>query len=104
MEQINIKPAEQKKPKVVAKISKVSSILESSEKLKRNSSKLRKTFERGIYQKRTQLSVLKRYKRRLDSIELENERTTRRKSRKKINLPDIKKFFGNFFAPGDSVS
>lgn len=102
MEKINIKPAEKEKPKVVPKITKVSGILESSNKLKRNSLKLRKTFERGTYQKRTQLSVLKRYKRRLDAIELEDERSTRRKSKKKINLPNIKKFAGNFFAPGAS--
>lgn len=102
MEQINIKPVEKKKPKVVAKISKVSSILDTSDRLRRNSLKLRKTFENGTYQKRTQLSVLKRYKRRLDAIELENERVSRIKSRKKINLPSIKKFAGNFFAPGAS--
>lgn len=102
MEQISVTPVEKKKPKVVAKVAKVSSILDASDKLRRNSLKLRKTFENGTYQKRTQLSVLKRYKRRLDSIELENERVSKRKSRKKINLPSIKKFSGNFFAPGAS--
>jgi hypothetical protein len=100
MQDINIKPVEKKKPQVVAKVSKISAILEVSDKAKKSSLKLRRTFEKGIYQKRTQLSVLKRYKRRLDLIELEDDRRTRLKSRKKIQLPNIKKFAGNFFSPG----
>lgn len=102
MQDVDIKPVEKSKPQVVAKTSKISGILEVSDKAKKSSLKLKRTFEKGIYQKRTQLSVLNRYKRRLDRIELEDDRRTRVKSRKKIQLPSIKKFAGNFFSPGSA--
>ena len=102
MEDTILKPKETKTPKVTTKITKVSSILEFSEKAKKSSIKLRRTFERGIYQKRTQLSVLDRYKKRLDQIEKEDERVAKRRSRRKIKLPEVKRFAGNFFTPGAS--
>lgn len=99
-----LKPNKTKKvtPKVTAKVTKISSILDFSNKAKKSSIKLRKTFEKGIYQKRTQLSILDRYKKRLDQIEKEDERATKRKSKRKVKLPQIKKFAGNFFSPGSS--
>jgi hypothetical protein len=102
MEETILKSKETKTPKVTTKVTKVSSILDFSEKAKKSSIKLRKTFEKGIYQKRTQLSILDRYKKRLDQIEKEDERATKRKSKRKIKLPQIKKFAGNFFSPGSS--
>ena len=86
-----------KKPRIVAKISKVSNLLEISNKAKKTSTKLRKTFEKGIYQKRTQLSILNRYKKRLKSITEESDRKLKTRKKSKIKLPLIKKFAGNFF-------
>ena len=102
MEETILKSKKTKTPKVTTKVTKVSSILDFSNKAKKSSIKLRKTFEKGIYQKRTQLSILDRYKKRLDQIEKEDERATKRKSKRKVKLPQIKKFAGNFFSPGSS--
>ena len=62
MEETILKSKKTKTPKVTTKVTKVSSILDFSNKAKKSSIKLRKTFEKGIYQKRTQLSILDRYK------------------------------------------
>lgn len=99
MEDTNINTPEKDSPQVKPKTSKVNTILKTSKNVKKQSSKLRRVFEKGIYQKKTQLSVLKRYKRRLDAIEKEDELRRQRLSRKKVQLPDIKKFAGNFFSP-----
>lgn len=49
-----------KQPRIVAKVSKINNLVESSKQIERSSAKLRKIFETGAYQKRTQLSVLNR--------------------------------------------
>lgn len=93
------------KPKITRtslRLSALENLKESTEDLNKTSLKLKKLFERNTYQKKTQLSVLKRYKRRLDAIEREEEARRKRSSRKKIKLPAIKKFVGSFFAPGAS--
>lgn len=90
------------KPKVniTPKITKISSLAQSAEEIKKTSTKLRKTFESGAYQKKTQLTVLNRYKKRLDSIQKQNDKRFLKKQRVKIKLPEIKKFAGNFFTAG----
>ena len=90
------------KPRVniTPKITKISSLAQSAEEIKRTSTKLRKTFESGAYQKKTQLTVLNRYKKRLDLIQKQNDKRFLKKQRVKIKLPEIKKFAGNFFTAG----
>jgi len=90
------------KPKVniTPKITKISSLAQSAEEIKKTSTKLRKTFESGAYQKKTQLTVLNRYKKRLDSIQKQNDKRFLKKQRVKIKLPEIKKFAGSFFTAG----
>lgn len=89
-----------RKPKI--NVTSISPILKSSEEIKKTSKKLRRTFERRTYLKATHLSVLDRYKKRLDSIERAQEEQRQRASRKKYKAPDIKKFAGKFFAPGST--
>lgn len=92
-------------PTVTAKISKIDSLKLISEETKKSSVKLRKIFEQGSYQKKTQLSILKRYKKKLDSlekIEEERQRKIRQRSQKKFQLPKIKNFTGSFFTPNAS--
>lgn len=91
-----------KTPKVVVRVSNIENLLKSAKDLNVTSRKIRRTFEKNTYQKRTQLSVLKRYKRRLDSIEKQEEERRKKASKKKIKLPSIKKFAGSFFAPDAS--
>jgi hypothetical protein len=91
-----------KTPKVVVRVSNIENLLKSAKTLNVTSRKIRRTFEKNTYQKRTQLSVLKRYKRRLDSIEKQEEERRKKASKKKIKLPSIKKFAGSFFAPDAS--
>ena len=88
-----------KKVRVVAKVSRITGLADSATELKNKTKKLRKLFETNSYQKRTQLSVLRRYKRRLDSINKENERRleqSRRSGRKKL-APKIRPFIGSLF-------
>jgi hypothetical protein len=98
----------QNKPKRILRrtpkinITSISPILKTSEDIKKTTKKLRRTFERRTYLKGTHLSVLNRYKKRLDSIERAQEEQRQRASRKKYKAPDIKKFAGKFFAPGSS--
>lgn len=88
------------KVKVTPKITKISSLAQSAEEIKKTSTKLRKTFESGSYQKKTQLTVLNRYKKKLDSIQKQNDKKFSKKQRVKIKLPQIKKFAGSFFSAG----
>jgi hypothetical protein len=90
------------KPRVIAKISKIENLVEISKSVNKSSAKLRKAFETGSYQKRTQLAVLKRYKKRLDSIYNNNDKNFDKKKKVKIKKPDIKKFSGNLFTSGVS--
>jgi len=90
-----------KQPKVVAKVSKINNLVESSKQIERSSAKLRKIFETGAYQRRTQLSVLNRYKKRLDTINKESDKKLekRRKQKGKSIVPNIKPFAGSLFVP-----
>jgi murein DD-endopeptidase MepM/ murein hydrolase activator NlpD len=96
---IAVKP---KQPKLVPRVSNIETLQKSSDKIKTSSNKLKRIFEKNSYQKKTQLSILRRYKRRLDSIEREDEERRKKASKRKVKLPDIKKFAGSFFAPGAS--
>lgn len=96
---IAVKP---KQKKLVPRVSNIETLQKSADKIKTSSNKLKRIFEKNSYQKKTQLSVLKRYKRRLDSIEREDEERRKKASKRKVKLPDIKKFAGSFFAPGAS--
>jgi murein DD-endopeptidase MepM/ murein hydrolase activator NlpD len=101
MEETVVK-AKPKQPKIVTRVSNIENLQKSVDDLNTTSRRLRRLFERNSYQKRTQLPVLKRYKRQLDSIERAEEERARRASKKKIKLPTIKKFAGSFFAPDAS--
>ena len=90
-----------KQPRIVAKVSKINNLVESSKQIERSSAKLRKIFETGAYQKRTQLSVLNRYKKRLDAINKDSDKRLekRRNQKGKSIVPKIKPFAGSFFTP-----
>ena len=90
------------KPKITPKITKINNLAIASAQARKSSTKLVKVFEKGTYQKKTQLSVLNRYKRRLESIQKQNDRSFGRKRKVKLKLPDIKKYVGNFFTPGSA--
>ena len=90
------------RPRVTAHITKINSLVDSSDSIKKSSTKLRKVFEKGTYQKKTQLSILNRYKRRLDSIQKQNDRRFAQKKQVKIKLPDIKKYAGSLFTAGST--
>lgn len=90
------------KPQIVPKITKISGLVDSSNEIKRSSTKLRKVFEKGTYQKKTQLTTLNRYKKRLDAIQKQNDKRFSEKSKVKIKLPDIKKYAGSFFTAGST--
>ena len=101
MEETNVK-IKPKQPKIVTRVSNIENLQKSADDLNTTSRRIRRLFEKNTYQKRTQLSVLRRYKRRLDSIERAEEERKRKASKKKIQLPTIKKFAGSFFAPDAS--
>jgi hypothetical protein len=90
------------KPQIVPKITKISGLVDSSNEIKKSSTKLRKVFEKGTYQRKIQLTTLNRYKKRLDSIQKQNDKRFSQKSKVKIKLPDIKKYAGNFFTAGST--
>jgi len=100
MENDNILTPIKAKPRIVAKVSKIENIVKISTEANLASAKLLKTFEKGTYQKKTQLSVLKRYKRRLDGIDKVNDNNSTKKRKEKVKQPDIKKYLGNFFSAG----
>jgi murein DD-endopeptidase MepM/ murein hydrolase activator NlpD len=87
---------------VTPKITKISNLSIASAQARKSSTKLVKVFEKGTYQKKTQLSVLNRYKKRLESIQKQNDKSFSRKKNVKVKLPDIKKYVGNFFTPGST--
>jgi len=89
-------------PTVVAKVTTISPLVKVSTKTKKTSIALRKTFENGIYQRKTQLSVLNRYKKRLDSIQKENDNKYRKKQKQKPKGITLPKFKGTFFTAGAS--
>lgn len=92
------------KPKPISRvnptITRVSALVLVSEESKKSSAKLKKIFETRTYQKKTQVTVLDRYKRKLDSLNKANEKRTLRKKQTKLNPPEIKKYVGEFFSPG----
>jgi hypothetical protein len=90
------------KPQIVPKITKISGLVDSSNEIKRSSTKLRKVFEKGTYQRKIQLTTLDRYKKRLDAIQKQNDKRFSQKSKVKIKLPDIKKYAGSFFTAGST--
>jgi murein DD-endopeptidase MepM/ murein hydrolase activator NlpD len=92
------------KVNITPKITKIGNLAQSAEEIRKTSSRLRKTFEKGTYQKKTQLSVLNRYKKRLESIQKQNDKKFTKKQRVKIKLPEIKKFAGSFFTPGGGAN
>lgn len=87
------------KPVVVAKVTKISNLSTISKQARKSSTKLRKLFETNSYQKKTQLSVLNRYKKRLDAINKQSEKNLEKKKKDKSKgiLPKIKPFVGTFF-------
>lgn len=90
-------------PRVEPKITKIDSLVLISRDTKKSSDKLRKIFERGTYQKNTQLKILNRYKKKLDRIEKQEEdRRKKQKTSPKFTLPKIKQFKGSFFDPKSS--
>jgi murein DD-endopeptidase MepM/ murein hydrolase activator NlpD len=94
------KPKEQ--PQVVAKVTKINSLAKVTAQTNKSSRVLRRTFERGIYQRKTQLSILNRYKKRLDSINKEQDKRVTRKAKKEKPKFNIPKFKGSFFTPGSA--
>ena len=85
-------------PKIVARVSKVNNLVKVSSEARKTSTKLRKTFEKGLYQRKTQLSVLNRYKKRLDGIQKEKDKAYQKQTKKKPEKVKIPKFKGTFFS------
>jgi murein DD-endopeptidase MepM/ murein hydrolase activator NlpD len=77
-------PVEETKPTIVAKTTKIKSLIDISVETKKTSKQLRKIFEKGIYQKKTQLSILTKYKKRLDATDKQEESKQKKLSRKKL--------------------
>ena len=95
-------PPEETKPTIVAKKTKIKSLVDISVETKKTSKKLRRIFEKDIYQKKTQLSVLKRYKKRLESLENREESKQKKTSAKKLTPKNsLPQFKSNFFSAGD---
>ena len=91
-------------PTIVAKTTKIKSLIAISVDTKKTSKKLRTIFEKGVYQKKTQLSVLTRYKKRLDSIEKQEESKQKKTLRKKLTPKNVlPEFKSNFFSGQDDV-
>jgi murein DD-endopeptidase MepM/ murein hydrolase activator NlpD len=92
----------QTSPAIVPRISKIGSLVETSNKAKKSSTALRKVFEKGTYQKKIQASVLKRQKKKLDILQKENDKKFFKRKPVKLKLPEIKKYAGNFFTKGSA--
>lgn len=92
--------APEKTQQPVAKITNVGKLVESTTRLKKSTAKLKKIFETNTYQKKTQLSVLNRYKRRLDAINKENDKRLEKLQKKKSKsiAPRIRPFVGSLFS------
>jgi hypothetical protein len=92
-------------PQVVAKVTKINSLAKLTSQTNKSSRILRRTFEKGIYQRKTQLSILNRYKKRLDSIQKEQDNKSTKKLKRKPPKFEIPKFKGSFFTnSGDLLS
>ena len=100
MDSQRVLEAPKPQPTVVAKVSKVSNIVKISRETNKKSTKLRKIFEKGIYQRKTQLSVLNRYKKRIDGINKEKDKRYQKNIGKKPKKSELKipKFKGKFFS------
>lgn len=94
--------APKKQTNIVASTTKLTNLVEFSTKIKNNSVSLKKIFESGTYQRKTQLSVLNRYKKRIDVIEREQDKKSSKKSKTKKKKTELPKFKGSFFAAGSS--
>jgi hypothetical protein len=90
------------KPRIIARVSKVNNLVEVSTQARKTSTSLRKTFEKGVYQRKTQLSVLNRYKKRLDTINEEQDKKYEKKTKEKPKKIQIPKFKGSFFTKGSA--
>lgn len=90
----------QAKPRVVARVSKLGNLVKASSQARKSTASLRKTFEKGLYSKRIQLSILNRYKRRLDAIQKEKDARYAKKLKKRPRKDELKvpKFKGKFFS------
>ncbi len=95
-------PQTKEQPKIVAKITKINNLSKISAEAKKTSISLRKTFENGVYQRKTQLSVLNRYKKRLDTINKEQDQRITKKAKTQKPKFEIPKFKGSFFTPGSA--
>jgi hypothetical protein len=93
-----------KTPTIEAKVYKFSSLAKVSTEAKKSSLKLRKIFETGTYQKKTRLTVLDRYKRRLDSINKQKEKRQYSRKSKEPSKINIKKFAGTFFSGSGDIA
>jgi len=102
MEAQKLLEAPKAKPKIVARVSKVNNLVSVSTEARKTSLALRKTFEKGVYQRKTQLSVLNRYKRRIDAINKEQDKKFEKKTREKPKKIQIPKFKGSFFTKGSA--
>lgn len=94
--------APKKQTNIVTSTTKLTNLVEFSTKIKNNSVSLKKIFESGTYQRKTQLSVLNRYKKRIDAIEREQDKKSSKKSKNKKKKTELPKFKGSFFAAGSS--
>ena len=90
------------KPRVIAKITKIHNLIEVSTEAKKTTIALRKTFEKGVYQRKTQLSVLSRYKKRIDTIQNDEDKKYQKQTKKKPKKTKLPKFAGSFFAKGSA--
>lgn len=93
-----------KSPTVTARVYKFSSLVKVSTEAKKSSLKLRKIFESGVYQKKTRLTVLDRYKKRLDSINKQKEKRQYSRKSKSPSKVGIKKFAGTFFSGSGDIA
>lgn len=102
MEAQTLLEAPKQQPKVVARVSKVSNLVKVSTEARKTSTALRKTFEKGIYQRKTQLSVLNRYKKRIDTINKDQDKKYQKKTQEKPKKVQLPKFKGSFFTKGSA--
>jgi hypothetical protein len=90
-------------PTITPSITKISSLALVSEQTRKSSEKLKKIFETRTYQKKTQLTVLDRYKKKLDLINKQNEKKFLKKKKSSIKTPEVKKYVSSFFSPGGDI-
>jgi murein DD-endopeptidase MepM/ murein hydrolase activator NlpD len=88
---------------ITPSITKINSLALVSEQTRKSSERLKKIFETRTYQKKTQLTVLDRYKSKLDLINKQNEKKFLKKKKSSIKTPEVKKYVGSFFSPGGDI-